>query len=246
LFEITATTTLGGIFSSSTSVARVFHDVNKGNEDSPGTANPSYALVVHTHTDITDDVTAIEDRDWVAVDSASILSSASYTEWPNRVLSVMITTSEGITDGYPENAGTVTVDQRVSVKTAGFQGHHREFAAKISGKRYTSNWDGSAWTPWAEVITKSSTTSVTATTYTTLSTDSNILADNAAGVAVTLLAAATAGDGYELTIKRTGATGTITIDGDGTETIDGALTATLTTQYESLTLLCDGSNWHIT
>jgi hypothetical protein len=93
--------------------------------------------------------------------------------------------------------------------------------------------------------TTSATTTVTSTTYTTLSTDNTILANNAAGVAITLIAAATAGDGFKLTIKNVGSSGSITIDGDGTETIDGGLTAILTTQYESITIVSDGSNWHI-
>jgi hypothetical protein len=37
----------------------------------------------------------------------------------------------------------------------------------------------------------------------------------------------------------------VIIDGAGAETIDGGLTATLTTQFESLTIISDGSNWHI-
>lgn len=93
--------------------------------------------------------------------------------------------------------------------------------------------------------TTSATTTVTSTTYTALSTDNTILANNAAGVAITLIAAATAGDGFKLTIKNVGSSGSITIDGDGTETIDGGLTAILTTQYESITIVSDGSNWHI-
>ena len=89
------------------------------------------------------------------------------------------------------------------------------------------------------------TTSVTSTTYTTLATDKYILANNASGVTITLLAAATAGDGFELIIKNVGSSGSITIDGNASETIDGGLTAILTTQYESITIVCDGSNWHI-
>jgi hypothetical protein len=42
------------------------------------------------------------------------------------------------------------------------------------------------------------TTSVVATTYTTLATDAVILANNASGVTITLLAATTAGDGFEM------------------------------------------------
>jgi hypothetical protein len=36
---------------------------------------------------------------------------------------------------------------------------------------------------------------------------------------------------------------TLTLDPAGTETIDGAATATLNVQYASLTLVSDGSNW---
>jgi hypothetical protein len=37
----------------------------------------------------------------------------------------------------------------------------------------------------------------------------------------------------------------VTIDGNAAETIDGDLTIDLTLQYESVMIVCDGSNWHI-
>jgi hypothetical protein len=37
----------------------------------------------------------------------------------------------------------------------------------------------------------------------------------------------------------------MTIDGDGTETIDGATTTTINTSSETLTIVSDGSNWQI-
>lgn len=89
-----------------------------------------------------------------------------------------------------------------------------------------------------------STTAATGSTYTVLSTDHVILANNSGGVAVALISAASAGDGFRLVIKNTG-TGAVTIDADGAETIDGALTAILTNQYESITIVSDGSNWFI-
>ena len=91
----------------------------------------------------------------------------------------------------------------------------------------------------------SSTTSVTTTTYTALNTDSVLLCNNASGVTVTLLAAATAGDGFTLIVKNLHASASVTVDGNGSETIDGGTTATLATQYESITIVSDGSNWHI-
>lgn len=79
----------------------------------------------------------------------------------------------------------------------------------------------------------------------TLVTDYVILASNSSGMKVSLLSAATVGDGYILHIKNIGLSGTITVDSPGTETIDGELSITLTIQYESVTLVTDGSNWFI-
>jgi hypothetical protein len=47
--------------------------------------------------------------------------------------------------------------------------------------------------------------------------------------------------GREYTIKNSGS-GVITVDGDGAETIDGSATRTLN-QYDSLTIVSDGTNW---
>lgn len=81
--------------------------------------------------------------------------------------------------------------------------------------------------------------------YTALVTDGYI---NGSGAAFTVtLFAASGNAGKTLVIKKTDSslTNIITIDGNASETIDGATTTTLNTQYESVTLYCDGSNWHI-
>ena len=50
--------------------------------------------------------------------------------------------------------------------------------------------------------------------------------------------------GYEYNIKRINTPpGTVIIDADGTETIDGTLTQTLLMQWASVTIVSDGSNW---
>jgi len=84
------------------------------------------------------------------------------------------------------------------------------------------------------------------TTYVTAAGE-YVLCDTSSGAfTVTLPAAATAATGAQVGFKMVG-TGNLalTIEGDGSETIDGALNKTLLAQYESLVLLCDGSNWHI-
>lgn len=84
--------------------------------------------------------------------------------------------------------------------------------------------------------------------YTATVLDKYILGDDdtATGiVTITLPAVASAGNGHVLHVKKIGSTANVVVDGNASETIDGATTATLTTQYEALTLLCDGTSWHI-
>jgi hypothetical protein len=50
--------------------------------------------------------------------------------------------------------------------------------------------------------------------------------------------------GRRITIKNIG-TGQITIDGAGTQTIDGETTCIINKQYVALELFSDGSNWYI-
>lgn len=84
------------------------------------------------------------------------------------------------------------------------------------------------------------------TTYTATTSDSVILCDANGGAFTVTLPAAADETGLVLDIKAIDVTGgSVEIDGDGSETIDGALTYTLTVQYQSLTIVSDGSNWHI-
>jgi len=79
------------------------------------------------------------------------------------------------------------------------------------------------------------------TTYTALVTDDLIICT--ASMTVNLYAAS-GNAGRRITIKST-TTSSVTIDGNGAETIDGALTQVIDQQYMALTLQCDGSNWHL-
>jgi hypothetical protein len=65
-----------------------------------------------------------------------------------------------------------------------------------------------------------------------------------ANINVNLVAAATCGSGFKYQIKNR-STNTLTIDPNGTETIDGTTTFALTAQEASVTLITDGSNWFI-
>lgn len=69
--------------------------------------------------------------------------------------------------------------------------------------------------------------------------------DDTAGGGVTITLPKASGLFRTYHIKKLGTTGNVTIDADGTETIDGALTAVINTQYTSLQIVSDDSNWHI-
>lgn len=83
----------------------------------------------------------------------------------------------------------------------------------------------------------------TGTTYTQVADDEGtaIVGNNGSGITVSLLPAATAGDGYVFVAKNIGA-GTMTLDPDGAEQIEGAATFDLATD-ESAIVWCNGSQW---
>lgn len=58
------------------------------------------------------------------------------------------------------------------------------------------------------------------------------------------LPTAAAISGKQFSIKNSG-TGAITIDANGSETIDGMLNFILSTQYEAILVASDGANWKV-
>lgn len=65
-----------------------------------------------------------------------------------------------------------------------------------------------------------------------------------AGYTLNLPAASSTSGGFFM-VKNIHATGTITIDPNASETVDGATTYTLSAQYDAIMLASDGSNWFI-
>lgn len=106
-----------------------------------------------------------------------------------------------------------------------------------SGTTVAPTWT-SAPNPLLSIVSKT-------TTYAASSTDDLILCSGSA-FTVTLYTAVGA-TGKVIRIKKTDSslTNAITIDGNSTETIDGALTVQCSTQYEEWTLASDGANWQV-
>src|SRR6056297_3425196 len=91
------------------------------------------------------------------------------------------------------------------------------------------------------------TTEVDASTYDLLATDYTLLVSySATGACTITLPTAQAVDGREIHVIDSGgdaSTSTITVATGGTETISGAATAAIDTDYGSLSFISDGTNW---
>jgi hypothetical protein len=76
--------------------------------------------------------------------------------------------------------------------------------------------------------------------------DNTILCNAAGGNMIINLPAAASNANKIYNIKKIDSSGnSITIDANASETIDGTITKSLNTQYESITIQCDGANWYI-
>ncbi len=90
-------------------------------------------------------------------------------------------------------------------------------------------------------------TSVTSTSVTLTDDDHIVLVDDdTAGSEVTInLPAASSSHGNIYTIKKLGTTANVTIDPNGSETIDGNTTLTVSIQYDAPKIYCNGTNWFL-
>jgi hypothetical protein len=75
-------------------------------------------------------------------------------------------------------------------------------------------------------------------------TNDDYVIDCTSGTFTVTLPASSGRTGRILIIKNSGA-GTITVDGNGAETIDGAATYSLAVQYATVQIMSDGTNWKI-
>lgn len=109
----------------------------------------------------------------------------------------------------------------------------------VEGMAYVA--DGGAWVPIGgftpNVVTKTS-------AYTITATDGLILCNaSGGGFTVTLPTAVGRAGKLYIIMQIDNSGNTVTIDGDGSETINGSATQTLNTQYSKWALMSDGANW---
>lgn len=139
------------------------------------------------------------------------------------------------TKGDIYGASAASTPARLGVGTNG------QVLTAASGETTGMNWQTPS-SSTANLVVQSKTT-----TYTILTSDDLILGDTSGGAFTLTLPTAVGNTGKQFKIKYTdsGFANALTVDGDGTETIDGSTTTTLNTLGETLVIVSDGSNWEI-
>lgn len=154
-------------------------------------------------------------------------------------------------DTYSDDALTVPNTNPVILDSAGRAGDifltSADYKVVLKKSDKTVVWTADP----VRAPTPKSTVVVDVSAATTVSTgdDGSLYAANATGggFLITLPAAADAGNGFEWSaIKVDSTSNTVTVDGNGSETINGNLDYTLSQQWATVTLRCDGSEWYIT
>ena len=125
-----------------------------------------------------------------------------------------------------------------------FRGHIIPVDASSSAAANNSYDLGSTDYVWRKTYTHAfGDVQSTNSTYTIATTDSLVLYTGTATATFTLPTAVSY-TGNIISVKKTADTFTaLTIDGNGSETIDQTTAATLTTLDDSITIISDGSNW---
>lgn len=129
------------------------------------------------------------------------------------------------------SAGTVGTSYTLTVPTSG----------GTTGMYPVTNGSGVLTFQYTDKIVSSKTSNYTAT-----GAEVVIPCDASGGAFTVTLPAAANNSGKHYTIIKTDSSvNAITIDGNASETINGSTTTTINTQYESIEICCDGSNWLI-
>jgi len=87
---------------------------------------------------------------------------------------------------------------------------------------------------------------VTTTSHTAAADRVILVDDDTAGSAVTIdLPAAASNTDIDYNVVKLGTTASVTIDGNGSETINGVTTNVLSSQWDAIWIVCDGTGWII-
>lgn len=221
-------------------------DVGLGNVDNTSDATKNAAVATLTNKTIaagSNTITGLTNTNLsgtAAISNANLASMATLTIKGNNTggssvpLDLTVAQTNAILPAFTGDSGAGGVKGLVPAPASGD-------AAALKYLKADGTW---ATTPTAsipnlQVVSKTA-------TYSASTSDDLILCSAAGGAFTINLYAVSGNSGKVIRIKKTDTTfNAITIDGAGSELIDGALTRKLATQWEEVTLGCDGTGWFI-
>lgn len=80
--------------------------------------------------------------------------------------------------------------------------------------------------------------------FTVGTTDDGKFFDCTSALTATLPPAASVGEGFKICLFNNMSSGSVTADGDGGETVNGATTQSVSKQYDAMILICTGTGWY--
>jgi hypothetical protein len=212
-------------------------------------SNPQASTDIVVNNNLSTDTTYYGD---FGINSSGFTGSGSLT-LPNAIY-LTATTGDLVLGTTTSNAVHIVVNSgttdAVTIKTTGqfqlpgytttssFTGTAAGYLAFDSSGNILSVAAPSSGSAYS-VTTQTSAYSVTATSGTT------IVKGDTSGGTFTIALPTAVGNTATIIIKKTAGSAALVIDGAGTETIDGGLTATINKVYESVTLISDNANWQI-
>lgn len=229
--------------------------ISSANADATAAAaSAAAALVSETNAGVSETNAAASAASAAAVIAGLTESRAVVTDGSGTLTSASTTATEigyvsGVTSAIQTQLDDKTLKSTLTTKGDIYAATGASTPARLAvgtdGQYLKANSSTSTGLEWASVGNNLTVVSKT-TTYTATTTDDVILCDTSGGAWTLTLFAASGNSGKRLIIKKTTSDFTqLTIDPNSTETIDGQTTTTLDTQFETLTIVCDGTNWRI-
>jgi hypothetical protein len=188
-------------------------------------STPAVGLIVY-QTDGTEGTYEYTSAGWRIINAAAGGGSGTVT-------SVSVVTA----NGFAGSVATATTTPAITLSTTItgiLKGNGTAISAATAGTDYLTPSDVAY-----------SVASITTTHSETATKGTKILKADTTGGAFTITLPTAVGNTATIIIKKVAGSATLTIDGAGTETIDGGLTASIVEVYESVTLISDNSNWQI-